>query len=885
MNRAWLLAILMILSSLSGCLGEDEQNGDEIQPSEEIVSSDGPVIRGCLNSSATNYDSSATQDDGSCVFDTDGDGILDSDEVSGCTGPSANNYNSAATDDDGSCDYDADDDGIDDVDEIKGCTDESANNHDQTATDDDGSCDYDADDDGIVDRNEIEGCMDQTAINFDQEATDDDGSCMYDNSDDGNTSTGDASEPSVNITLHSVSFSGTSEDKSNWILISLIHGSDAERWQDHVEVTITVNGTDMFPGLDVSNPYNITITLPANLEYDQTYMWRFKAVAKDNGETILDIVGNITTPEPVISNLKILCLHGGGDSASNFELDNGMQDLMQALPNYDFFFPNTPESNGVWVRDPPGGKGEGTSDPAWADNSVNHLDQYVAENGPFHAILGYSQGAAMAVIYLAYSEVVFDRVILFNGYLETGHRGLMDTINASSPFSPPALIFEGEDDTWFGYGSAELAERFSDATHLVGDAGHHPPVDSDREFDNVVSWISEGHPSSAPTYDPNDLGQFWMDFFFCQATGERPLVDDLTTSQTETLQCENTLELNETHVVISTNGVPNHDFESTLACSQAGDCTSAQDYTWSIPRSPTPDTTGGHSSTNCPEANGNYECAAERGSIAVAINGVPIFGPEDGPGGDAVASHHGVFTEDRQPIELGVCHGHAAQGGTFHYHADSNCMHWHPDEGENIKDHYDNSAPDVVAQNTNDGNHSKVIGVAFDGYPIYGFWGYDNDMNVVEMKSSYELKDGETGYNGIDDYKFTEGLGHLDVCNGHYGPTPDFPQGIYHYHTTMLNGAGAMGFPYFLICYHGVADMTSDGGGGQGGGTDCSGFGETWGPGIGPPPPGCEGGSRNGVAASSSMMLFIPSPESAIHIPVMAQRGEEPARIEAEYVE
>ena len=211
---------------------------------------------------------------------------------------------------------------------------------------------------------------------------------------------------------------------------------------------------------------------------------------------------------------------------------------------------------------------------------------------------------------------------------------------------------------------------------------------------------------------------------------------------------------------------------------------------------------------------------------------------------DAVAAEHGAYNEDRQPIELGICHGHAAQGGTYHYHADGNCMHWHPDEGESIENDYDESTIQAVAQNTYDGNHSKVIGVAFDGYPIYGFWGYDDQMNVVEMKSSYQLKSGETGYNGIDSYEYVEGLGHLDACNGHFGPTPDFPQGIYHYHTTMQNGDGEMGFPYFLICYHGEADMSSDAGAGQGGGggDPCAGYGETWGPGIGPPPPGCGGG-------------------------------------------
>jgi hypothetical protein len=175
-------------------------------------------------------------------------------------------------------------------------------------------------------------------------------------------------------------------------------------------------------------------------------------------------------------------------------------------------------------------------------------------------------------------------------------------------------------------------------------------------------------------------------------------------------------------------------------------------------------------------------------------------------------------------------------GGTYHYHADSNCMHWHADEGEDIKNDYDMSTPQAVAPNTYDGNHSKVIGVAYDGYPIYGFWGYDADMNIVEMKGSYELKDGETGYNGIDDYKYTEGLGHLDVCNGHYGPTPDFAEDIYHYHSTMQNGAGDMGFPYFLICYRGEADQSSDGD------DPCAGHGDTWGPGIGPPPEGCDPG-------------------------------------------
>ena len=71
---------------------------------------------GCTNELAVNYDSSATEDDGSCI-------------VSGCTNELAANYDSSATLDNGSC-------------ILLGCTDETASNYDSTATNDDGSCEF-----------------------------------------------------------------------------------------------------------------------------------------------------------------------------------------------------------------------------------------------------------------------------------------------------------------------------------------------------------------------------------------------------------------------------------------------------------------------------------------------------------------------------------------------------------------------------------------------------------------------------------------------------------------------------------------------------------------------------------------------------------------------
>ncbi len=150
--KRWQLILVAILFSSSSFCPTLTTNSELVN--EEILSwysqdSQTENVSGCTNLSANNYNPNATDDDGSCNYDIDGDGVLDVYEVPGCTDSNisngmyaANNYNPNATDEDGSCDYDLDDDGILDVDEVYGCTDQFANNHEINATEDDGGCDY-----------------------------------------------------------------------------------------------------------------------------------------------------------------------------------------------------------------------------------------------------------------------------------------------------------------------------------------------------------------------------------------------------------------------------------------------------------------------------------------------------------------------------------------------------------------------------------------------------------------------------------------------------------------------------------------------------------------------------------------------------------------------
>lgn len=150
------------------------------------------------------------------------------------------------------------------------------------------------------------------------------------------------------------------------------------------------------------------------------------------------------------------------------------------------------------------------------------------------------------------------------------------------------------------------------------------------------------------------------------------------------------------------------------------------------------------------------------GTVGVAINGIPIYNPfEDG---NQTAATGRIFS--------GCC-GHPQLTGVYHYHKYPTCLRFMKgDVWQSEKEKCDEIDALVAS-----GGHSPLIGFALDGWPVYGPVGWKDTNRVSKLlKSSY------TGAN--DTYgnpAYVANSGDLDECNGLVSPTPEYPEGIYHY--------------------------------------------------------------------------------------------------------
>lgn len=223
-----------------------------------------------------------------------------------------------------------------------------------------------------------------------------------------------------------------------------------------------------------------------------------------------------------------------------------------------------------------------------------------------------------------------------------------------------------------------------------------------------------------------------------------------------------TVEVTPQFLVIHSDGIPDHS-TGEFPNPRNPNRILKQNYTFKIPLKAVP---------------ADHVTKLPMGPIGVAINGVPFYNPYNAEGADAAKNE--VFDE---------CCGHPDPQGRYHYHIYPKCIH--------------TSFVDKP------GEHSPLIGFAFDGYAIYG-------------------PNGDGGKPPTD----------LDECNGHSDPVRG-----YHYHVTDK-------FPYILGGYHGVVEASNLDGAGRGGrGGREGGRGGPGGPGgrgprgMGPPPPGRGGSS------------------------------------------
>lgn len=227
--------------------------------------------------------------------------------------------------------------------------------------------------------------------------------------------------------------------------------------------------------------------------------------------------------------------------------------------------------------------------------------------------------------------------------------------------------------------------------------------------------------------------------------------------------------------MIVANGIPDHE-PGQFPNRGNPNSISTQDYRYSIPSRP----------QIAPQPT-----ALRMQSFGIAVNGVP-FDPNAAEWWDEARQwQYEPMKPGGNSLGIDQHNAHVQPTGAYHYHG----------------------LPTGLIINLTGGKASMVlIGWAADGFPIYGPWGHeepgDTSSPLKRVTSSWQVKkgkrpaDGPPGsYDGtfLADYEYVAGSGDLDECNGRFGPTPEFPDGIYHYH--ILDA-----YPYIPRFFKGTPD-------------------------------------------------------------------------------
>lgn len=220
-----------------------------------------------------------------------------------------------------------------------------------------------------------------------------------------------------------------------------------------------------------------------------------------------------------------------------------------------------------------------------------------------------------------------------------------------------------------------------------------------------------------------------------------------------------------------------------------------------------------------PAQNTSTSTSTTPGNIGIFINGVALFDYRDGAswksstgtiaGGPAGGMGDGVWNRDAVVAErLGFdcIKGHPAMGN-YHHHQNPSAYKLDLNVISTICNMYDADGLYVIDSS----QHSPLIGYAYDGFPIYGAYAWQNTNGtgpVVRMKSSYSLRNisvRNTYANGNsvtagpnvstnyplgyfrEDYEFISSSDpdRLDEHNGRFCFTPEYPAGTYAYFCTV----------------------------------------------------------------------------------------------------
>jgi len=230
-----------------------------------------------------------------------------------------------------------------------------------------------------------------------------------------------------------------------------------------------------------------------------------------------------------------------------------------------------------------------------------------------------------------------------------------------------------------------------------------------------------------------------------------------------------------------------------------------------------------------PTQNMGTATATTGGNIGVFKNGVALFDYRDGvawssstnalcggPGNPPCAGGPGTtqaWNRDAIPAEMNgfdCAKAHPANGN-YHHHQNPSAFRLDLNVLSTICTTYPSDGLYVIDPTV----HSPLLGFAYDSFPIYGAYAYantDGTGGITRMKSSYQLRVITTRTNGPavsttyplgyfrEDYEFVphpNDPSYLDVHNGRICKTPEYPNGIYCYFTTVKENYNSA-YPYVV---------------------------------------------------------------------------------------